>query len=231
MELFSIADGVACVVPARSGSTRIPDKNLAEVNGETLLHRAISTALAAFSCVLVSTDTDRYASLARAAGAWVPALRPEALASSEATMDAVVHHAVSQWIPSACEVVVVVQPTSPFTIPEDLHRVTDALRKTPGAVSALTATRLPSHCAFALMETDAGLARPAIPQLYDERTQDLPALWAPSGNAFATWADRMRRIEPLVSAPIAIVAIPAERALDIDEPSDLEMARTRRDVS
>jgi CMP-N,N'-diacetyllegionaminic acid synthase len=230
MELFSIADGVACIVPARSGSTRIPDKNLAEINGETLLHHAISTARTAFGCVLVSTDSDHYASLARDAGAWVPALRPEALASNEATMDAVVHHAVTQWIPPTCDVVVVVQPTSPFTIPEDLHRVADALRKTPGAVSALTATRLPSHCAFALIETDAGLATPAIQQLYDKRSQDLPALWAPSGNAFATWADRMRAVESLISAPIAVVAVPAERALDIDEPSDLEMARTQRSI-
>src|ERR1700722_13283458 len=155
---FSFADGVACIVPARSGSTRIPDKNLAEVNGETLLHHAISTAIAAFGCALVSTDSDRYASLARDAGAWVPALRPAALASDEATMDSVVNHAVTEWVPPACDVVVVVQPTSPFTIPEDLHRVTDLLRTTPGALSALTATRLQSHCAFALVGTDDGLA-------------------------------------------------------------------------
>ena len=222
------ADGVACVVPARSGSTRIPDKNLARLNGQSLLEHAISTARAAFGCAVVSTDSDRYAELARAAGAWVPALRPTALASGDATMDAVVAHAVSEWIPSECDVVIVVQPTSPFTIPEDLHRVADGLRKTPRALSALTAVQLPALSAFALVELEPGMATPAMPDLYSMRSQDLPAMWAPSGNAFATWTDRVRRGETLISAPIAVVAVPPERALDIDEPADLERARARR---
>ena len=224
------ADGVACIVPARSGSTRIPDKNLAELNGQTLLEHAISTARAAFGCAVVSTDSERYAALARAAGAWVPALRPPALASVDATMDAVVAHAVSEWIPSECDVVMVVQPTSPFTIPEDLHRVADALRRTPHALSAVTAIHLPALCAFALVELEPGMATPAMPDLYNMRSQDLPAMWAPSGNAFVTWTDRVRRGEPLISAPIAIAEVPPERSLDIDEPADLDRARARRSV-
>ena len=64
---------VACVIPAWAGSKRIADKNLAEVGGRSLLAAgAASTALAAFDDVVVSTDSERYAAVARDAGARVP---------------------------------------------------------------------------------------------------------------------------------------------------------------
>ena len=55
----------AAVIPVRSGSKRIADKNLAEVGGRPLLTRAVHTALAAFGTVVVSTDSERYAAVAR----------------------------------------------------------------------------------------------------------------------------------------------------------------------
>ena len=76
--------------------------------------------------VVVSTDSERYAELARAAGAAVPALRPAALATDTTSTDAVVAHALG-WRPDA-DVVVVVQATSPFTTAADLRAVVGRAR-------------------------------------------------------------------------------------------------------
>ncbi len=212
---------VACVIPAWAGSKRIADKNLAEVGGRSLLARAVSTALAAFDDVVVSTDSERYAAVARDAGARVPGLRPPVLADDTAAMDPVIADALG-WSPAA-ETVVVVQTTSPFTTAEDLHAVVAALRTHPGAGCALLARALPCALSFVLAETDArsGTANPVAPALYDRRSQDLPALWLPTGGAFAAPAARLRAGGPLQLGPFAVVPVPEERAIDIDEPTDL----------
>lgn len=213
---------VAAIVPVRAGSRRITDKNLAEVGGRTLLARAVTTAIEAFGAVVVSTDSERYADVARAAGAAVPALRPALLATDSTPMDAVVAHAL-EWRPTA-EIAVVVQATSPFTTADDLRAVVAALTTAPAAATALLARALPRAVAFALADGDGG-AVPLAPELYDRRSQDLPALWLPTGGAFAAAAARLRAGGPLQLAPFAIVEVPEARALDIDDPADLARAR------
>jgi CMP-N-acetylneuraminic acid synthetase len=213
---------VAAIVPVRSGSKRIADKNLAEVGGRPLLTRAVHTALAAFGTVVVSTDSEHYAAIARAAGAIVPALRPGSLASDDTPTDAVVAHALG-WRPDA-EIVVVVQATSPFTTATDLRAVVEALDEHPGAGTAFLARSVSREYGYALVEGPDGI-RALAPDLYDRRSQDLPALWLPTGGAFAAPAARVRDGGALQQPPFAIVPVPAERALDIDDAADLERAR------
>jgi N-acylneuraminate cytidylyltransferase len=220
----SEADEVFCLVPARGGSERIPRKNLAEVGGTSLVARAVRTAIAAFGQVHLSTDDAEIADAGRAAGAVVPSLRPSALATGDASTDAVVQHAVGEWAGGQA-IVVVVQPTSPFTLPEDLVACVSALTGSTGACTAVLAVEVPRAHAFALRELADGLSRPLAPDLFDRRSQDLPRLWMPTGGAFATRTDRIRRGRPLVEPPVAAVPIPPDRALDIDEPEDLAAAR------
>jgi len=218
-------DDVVCLIPARAGSTRVPGKNVAVVGGRSLLERAVTTALEAFGSVVVSTDSEDYAAIARAAGARVPGLRPADLATERAPMDGVVVHAVRTWAPPGATIVVVAQPSSPFTEADDLRAVVRALRDTPGARSSLTAVRVPAQSGFLLIEDEPGLARAAAPLLSALRTQELPPLWLPSGNAFATWTERVAAGGPFVAEPIALAPVPERRALEIDDPSDMARAR------
>ncbi len=73
---------VVALIPARSGSKRVPDKNVKPLAGHPLLAYSIAAALASgvFARVLVSTDSEHYADIARHYGAEVPFLRPEAYA-------------------------------------------------------------------------------------------------------------------------------------------------------
>ena len=74
-------------------------------------------------------------------------------------------------------------------------------------------------------DPDRGTAVPVAPELYGLRSQELPPLWLPTGGAFAAPAARLRAGGPLQQAPFAVVAVPDERGIDIDEPADLARAR------
>ena len=71
------------LIPARSGSERIKNKNLLKLRGKTLLKIAVENALKSkiFKKIIVSTDSKKYAHLAKKYGADVPFLRPKKLAS------------------------------------------------------------------------------------------------------------------------------------------------------
>lgn len=210
------------LVPARGGSERLPDKNLSEVGGVPLLVRAVRVALAAFGRCVVSTDRPDYAALAESHGAEVPALRPPQLAGSEVPMDEVARHAARTWARRET-ILVVVQPTSPFLEAGDLQALTRVLRAP--VVSAVLATRAAPTDAFLLVEAEPGKARPAAPELFPLRTQDVPPLWRPTGGAFAAAVDHLRRGGDLVTPPVAVVEVPPERALEVDDAADLARAR------
>ncbi|MEU8892405.1 acylneuraminate cytidylyltransferase [Streptomyces sp. NPDC048442] len=114
---------VLAVIPARGGSKGVPGKNLAEVGGVPLLVRAVRACLAArhVTEVVVSTDDDKIAAAALAAGAEV-VVRPGSLAGDTATSEAAVLHALDaqEHDPS---VVLLVQCTSPFLTGEDVDGV------------------------------------------------------------------------------------------------------------
>ena len=71
-------------IPARSGSLRVPNKNIMMINGHPLLAYAISGAINSglFDHVVVCTDSEDYASVARKYGAFVPEIRPSDISHS-----------------------------------------------------------------------------------------------------------------------------------------------------
>ncbi len=125
-------DEILAVVPARSGSQRLPRKNLATLEGRSLVRRALDTALAAgcFDCVALTSDTDEI--LAEAEGLQVAsrATAGRARVGSTARTFDVVSHALAELerAEERFDAVAVVQATSPFTAPEDLAGARRAAR-------------------------------------------------------------------------------------------------------
>lgn len=112
------------IIPARSGSKGIIDKNIKDLNGKPLMAYTIEAAQDSniFACIHVSTDSDLYADIARKFGADVPFLRIPALSTDEAgTMDAV-RFVVNEYINLGrqFETVTILQPTSPLRTSEDI---------------------------------------------------------------------------------------------------------------
>jgi N-acylneuraminate cytidylyltransferase/CMP-N,N'-diacetyllegionaminic acid synthase len=125
---------VLAVIPARGGSKSIPRKNLAEVEGRPLISFVIEAATnaARVDRVVVSTEDDEIARVARDWGAEVPFRRPGALATDDVSIIPVVQHAMQEMDQTGfrSDTVVSLQPTSPFLEGEDLDRAVLKLEET-----------------------------------------------------------------------------------------------------
>ncbi|MBA3402763.1 MAG: acylneuraminate cytidylyltransferase family protein [Actinobacteria bacterium] len=133
-------------VPARSGSERVPGKNVRPLAGHPLLAYAIETALQSgvFARVVVSTDFEDIAEIARWYGAEVPFLRPAEYAT--ATSPDI------EWLTFTLErlgerfdIFAIVRATNPFRGPDVVRRGLDQLRATPEADSLRAVERVKQH--------------------------------------------------------------------------------------
>ena len=112
------------VIPARSGSKGLPDKNIREINGKPLLAYTVEAALdsGCFDVVHVSTDSEMYADIARTYGADVPFLRSAELASDTANTWDAVREVLKRYaeMGKTFETVMLMQPTTPLRTGEDV---------------------------------------------------------------------------------------------------------------
>jgi len=125
---------ILCVVPARGGSKGVPRKNLRVVGGKPLIVWTIEQALSARPAmdVVVSTDDEEIATVARSAGALVPFLRPADLALDTTPTEPVVRHAIAaaRAAEAAPDAVMLLQATSPVRLPGTLSRAVAQLEAT-----------------------------------------------------------------------------------------------------
>ncbi|MDX6470414.1 MAG: 5-N-acetyl-7-N-(D-alanyl)-legionaminic acid cytidylyltransferase [Gaiellaceae bacterium] len=215
------------VVPARGGSTRVPGKNLALLEGRTLVRRALETAVAAgcFTVVALSSDSDEI--LAEAAGLEVtPVKRPPELATSTARAFDVVLHALDELdsAGNAFDAVAVVQCTSPFTSAADLRGAVELLEQS-GADSVVSVARIDAAIhPLKLKILDGDRLRPYLEDDGLTPSHDLPPLWARNGSIYVSRRSVLLSGE-LVGGDLRGFEMPAERSLDIDTPRDLALAR------
>ena len=123
---------ILALIPIRSGSKSVPDKNIRMIGGKPLVAHSIAHALASRWAprVLVSTDSSRYQAVARAHGAEAPFLRPDALAGDYIGDLPVVEHALS-WLAEhehyVPDIVVHLRATCPVRSVADLDAAVAAL--------------------------------------------------------------------------------------------------------
>lgn len=210
------------VIPARGGSKRIPRKNLRDFCGRPILAWPIEAARASglFDRVLVSTEDDRIAAAARAAGAEAPFVRPAELADDfTPTVDVVAHAtewALGQGWPLAA--VCCIYPTAPLVAEEDLHRALALLE--PGWDFAFTAVELSRTVLRSFRELPEGGVEMFFPAYAATRSQDLPRPLQDAGQFYwgspAAWTGR----RPLFGPRSRPLVIPGWRVRDIDEEED-----------
>jgi CMP-N-acetylneuraminic acid synthetase len=215
------------VIPARGGSRGLPGKNLRSLGREPLIAHTIRAGLGAHGVdrVLVSTDDEAIASVARGCGAEVPFLRPAALAEDATPTAPVVEHAVRQLesAGAAVDVVVTLQPTSPLRAAALVDAALDLLA-TSGARSVVTVTPL-GHPASVIGSLDGGrfLACP-LPADADVRRQAAPSGVRITGAVYVTRRDLLAEGRLLDDAPAALLT-DGDATIDIDDLAGLRAAR------
>jgi len=215
---------VVAVIPARGGSKGVPGKNLAPVGGVPLVTRAIRTCLAATSvrAVVVSTDDQEIAAVSRAAGAVVVSRPPDLAGDTASSEDAVLHVIDVLYGAQAdrVDVVALVQCTSPFTTPDEIDRVVQAVLD--GADTAFTAARF--HGFLWRPEPDGAVA---VNHHHKRRArrQERPVELLETGAAYAMQGPQFLAKRRRFFGVIRPVETDPARVLEIDEPADLERAR------
>ncbi len=113
------------VIPARSGSKGLKDKNIREMNGKPLMAYAIEAARKStlYDCIHVSTDSERYAEIAKQYGADVPFLRDKELSSDLATTWDAMRFVLRKYekLGENFDTITVLQPTSPLRDWKDIQ--------------------------------------------------------------------------------------------------------------
>jgi N-acylneuraminate cytidylyltransferase len=117
---------IIALIPARAGSKRVPDKNIRLLAGHPVIAYTIAAAAQSgiFSAVVVSTDSEKYAEVARHYGAEVPFLRPAEIAGDTSPDIEWVEHTLKRLRDAGREYdcFSILRPTSPFRLPETIQR-------------------------------------------------------------------------------------------------------------
>jgi CMP-N-acetylneuraminic acid synthetase len=212
---------VLALVPARGGSRAIPRKNLAPLGGRPLLAWTLDAARASATVtwLVVSTDDDEIAGVARKHGADV-LRRPPELGTDETPMADVIAHALEEL--GAIDTLVLLQPTSPFRRAEHVDGAVRLLHET-GADSVVTVVEVPHrYRPGSLLALDGD----RLVRLADDRTtrrQDKPAVYARNGPAvLALRADRIGG--DLYAGDSRGYVMEPRDSVDVDTPFDLELA-------
>jgi CMP-N,N'-diacetyllegionaminic acid synthase len=137
---------VVALIPARSGSERVPHKNVRPLAGHPLIAYAIATAHAAgvFDRVVLSTDSEEIASVARWYGADVPFLRPREYATATSPDIEWIAHTL-EHLSEGYELFAIVRATNPFRGPDVVRRGLEQLLATPEADSIRAVELVKQH--------------------------------------------------------------------------------------
>lgn len=224
--------GVLGIVPARGGSKGIPDKNIRLLAGRSLLCYAVDTARASgvVDRIIVSTDSEKIAEVARAAGAEVPFLRPPELAQDTTPMLPVVRHAVEviereHGVP---EIVVLLQPTAPLRRPQHVIDAVALLRKTK-ADSVVSVVEMPSHLSpDYVMRLEHGRLEPYLPEgAVITRRQDTRKAFVRDGTVYACWRRTLMEHDSIYGDECRALIIPSAESVTVDTPEDWAVAERR----
>ena len=208
------------IIPARGGSKRIARKNLKPFDGVPIIVRSIRTALESglFERVVVSTDDEEIARVARAHGADVPFLRPAELADDFTGTAAVIVHALQQ-LPGfdyAC----CVYATAPLLQARYLRQGFDLLEQRADKSFAFSVSSFGFPVQRALTLDGQGALTALYPEFRNTRSQDLPEAFQDAGQFYWGRSEAWLRGEVLFSPASLPVIVPRHLVQDIDTPED-----------
>jgi len=111
-----------CIIPARSGSTRIKNKNIINFFGKPIISYAITAAIKSnlFDKIIVSTDSKKISKISISYGATVPSLRPKKLSNTKSTINEVMKYCVQKYNLKNYRYLFCIFPSSPLLVAEDL---------------------------------------------------------------------------------------------------------------
>ncbi|WP_276496161.1 pseudaminic acid cytidylyltransferase [Pontibacter litorisediminis] len=217
------------IIPARGGSKRIPRKNIRNFLGRPILAYSIEAALSSglFEEVMVSTDDEEIAQVARERGASVPFLRGTEASTDFATTAQVLEEVLSKYkergksFHEAC----CLYPTAPFITGDTLRKGYSMLTE-DGFDTVFPVLRY-SYPIWRSLKVEHGKAVLNWPEHLNSRSQDLPAAFHDAGQFYWFRVDRFLESKRLFTPNSGVVELSELEAQDIDSETDWKLAELK----
>jgi len=218
------------LVPARSGSERVPGKNVLPLAGHPLIAYSIAAARQSclFEAIVVSTDSDAIAEVARGYGADVPRLRPPELATAVSPDIEWVLHAMEGRNE---ELFSILRPTSPFRTAATICRAWEQLLALGDRADSIRAVERARQHPGKMWVLDGELLCPVLEQThegtptYSTQTKALPPVYVQNSSLEIAWAHVLAGPRPEIAGErIAPFFTEAWEGFSIDYPDDVNTA-------
>lgn len=216
------------VIPARGGSKRIQGKNIREMAGRPLIAYTIDAALESgiFKRVVVSTDSEEIALVGRACGAEVPFLRPASISDDVTPVSVATVHALAQLDPDGAVFADIAQlmANCPLRTAEDVRSSHEAFLAS-GAEAQMSVARYGWQSPWwAVTRGPSGRIRPLFVDRLQQRSQDLPEVFCPTGAIWWATAETLRARDTYHVDGRTGWELRWDHAIDIDSEDDWRLA-------
>lgn len=220
------------IIPARGGSKRIPRKNIKPFAGLPIIAYSIKAAQASelFDRIIVTTDDEEIADVARSFGAEIPFIRPKELSDDHTATIPVIAHAIQTLqkqsvIDAAC----CIYATAPFIRAQDIVAAYNALI-THNKHYAFPVTTFPFPIFRGVKRDDAGNIEMFWPEYFATRSQDLEEAYHDVGQFYWGTPDAWLEGKPIFSEAATTIVLPRHLVQDIDTPEDWHRAELMHKV-
>lgn len=222
------------IIPARSGSKGLPDKNIIDLKGHPLMYYTIKAALDSgiFDEIMVSTDSEMYAGVAKECGANVPFLRSEATSGDKAGSWDVVREVLSNYMEWGIkfDYVALLQPTSPLRNSDDIIGTYNLIKAGANNAVSISEVEHPVQWCFTLPENGC-MEEFAKSPYCNMRRQDLEKHYMENGAIYIVNAKKiMSQNYNFYADRCYGYVIPRERSVDIDGKIDIIVAKAYMDL-
>lgn len=220
-------DKILAIIPARSGSKGLKDKNIKELNGKPMIAYTIEAALnsSIFNDVIVSTDSKKYAKIAEKYGAQVPFLRPKELANDYASSNDVILHTLEEMkkLNKTYDYFMLLQPTSPLRNEKNILEAYELLlEKKANAIVSVCET---DHNPLLTNTIDDSLSMVNfIDNVNNKRRQDLPKYYRINGAIYLAKVNYYTENQNFYKNKAYAYMMTKKESIDIDDIIDFKLA-------
>lgn len=215
------------IIPARSGSKGITDKNIREINHKPLMAYTVEACKRSgiFDEILVSTDSPKYAEIAERFGALVPFLRPEELASDQASSNDVILHVLNEMMQlgKTFDCFMLLQPTSPLRNETHIIESADILIKNQ-ADSVISICKSDPTSYLTVRLTEEGTVKAPFSGKKQVRRQDIQPEYRINGAIYLALTSYFIKHKSFYEGKTLPCFMSAFDSVDIDDDFQLKIA-------
>ena len=224
-----MSEKAVAIITARGGSKRIPKKNIKEFCGKPIIAYSIRAALDSgiFDEVMVSTDSEEIAEIARAYGAKVPFMRSAKTSDDFATTADVLMEVLERYqeMGRTFDVMSCIYPTAPFVTPQKLQSAYDTLKKEQAVMAMpVVAFSYPPQRSYVL---NGNMLEMKWKENYNKRSQDLKKMYHDAGQFYMYQVESYVRLKGQIDQSIVPVIVDEMEVQDIDNETDWKLAEQK----